>query len=77
MEYLLTSITVQDNEGSSPGKSCIKVITPRNPADRGAQLSLMFPFNIDEFFAELKKRGVVVSIFCCGFDYSVNACVIR
>ncbi|CAB3992969.1 Kynureninase [Paramuricea clavata] len=60
MEYLLTSITDQDNEGSSPGKSCIKVITPSNPADRGAQLSLMFPFNIDEFFAELQKRGVVV-----------------
>ena len=62
MEYLLTSITDQDNECSSPGKSCIKVITPSNPADRGAQLSLMFPWNIHEFFAELQKRGVVVSI---------------
>ena len=62
MEYLLTSITDADDKGSSPGMSCIKVITPRNPAERGAQLSLMFKENIEELFKELEKRGVVVSI---------------
>ena len=62
MEYLLCSISDQNNEGSSPRESCMKVITPRNPAARGAQLSLMFPFNINDFFVELQKRGVIVSL---------------
>ena len=68
MEYLLCSISDQNNEGSSPRESCMKVITPRNPAARGAQLSLIFPFNINDFFVELQKRGVIVSlnIICNG-----------
>ena len=70
MEYLFCSITDEDNKGSSSEESCIKVITPRNPADRGAQLSLMFPSDIDKCFAELSKRGVIVS-------NSVNARVAR
>ena len=39
----------------------IDLLTPRDPAQRGAQLSLCFNVSIDKIFEELEKRGVVVS----------------
>ena len=62
MEYLLCSITDKNSEGSSVGEFSMKVITPRNPTARGAQLSLMFKNNVNDFFVELQKRGVIVSL---------------
>jgi len=37
----------------------IDLLTPRDPAQRGAQLSLCFNVSIDKIFEELEKRGVV------------------
>ena len=39
----------------------VDIITPSDPAQRGAQLSLSFSVPILHVFKELTKRGVVVS----------------
>ena len=38
-----------------------RVITPSDPDQRGAQLSVFFGVDIAKVFKELTKRGVVVS----------------
>ena len=39
----------------------VDIITPSDPAQRGAQLSLSFSVPVLHVFKELTKRGVVVS----------------
>ena len=39
----------------------VEILTPSDPDQRGAQLSLSFSINITQVFYELEKRGVVVS----------------
>ena len=39
----------------------VEVITPKNPDERGAQLSLSFSVDTRDMYAQLKKKGVVVS----------------
>ena len=39
----------------------VDIITPSDPAQRGAQLSLSFSIPVLHVFEELTKRGVVVS----------------
>ena len=43
------------------GSEC-SVITPRDPLQRGAQLSVKFNTNPQEVHAKLKANGVVVSL---------------
>ena len=50
-----------DAENQS-GPVTVEILTPSDPSQRGAQLSLSFSVNIMEVFEELRKRGVVVSI---------------
>ena len=38
----------------------VEILTPSDPDQRGAQLSLSFSINITQVFVELMKRGVVV-----------------
>ena len=38
----------------------VKIITPADPEERGAQLSVMFSVPVDKVFTELTKRGVAV-----------------
>ena len=40
---------------------CIEYLTPKNPTERGSQLSIRFSKNVGVVFEELEKRGVVVS----------------
>ena len=64
MEYLLNKVPGLDNIGineDNSSKPLMTMITPCNPEERGAQLSLSFSFNVTEFYVELQKRGVVVS----------------
>lgn len=38
----------------------LKIITPRDPAQRGCQLSLRFNSDVQTIFDELIKRGIAV-----------------
>jgi kynureninase len=38
----------------------VKIITPKNPKQRGSQLSLQFNLDIKETHAKLKHQGIVV-----------------
>lgn len=42
----------------------VEIVTPSDPTQRGAQLSLSFSVPIIHVFEELCKRGVVVSYIC-------------
>jgi kynureninase len=37
-------------------------LTPTDPEQRGAQVSIMFSISVEKVHDELEKRGVVVSI---------------
>ena len=51
----------------------IDILTPSDPAQRGAQLSLAFNINVGQVFQELEKRGVVVSTeVACALQYRVG-----
>ena len=51
----------------------IDILTPSDPAQRGAQLSLAFNINVGQVFQELEKRGVVVSTEAArDFQYRVG-----
>lgn len=41
------------------GKSIIKIITPKNPQERGCQLSLVFAENGKKIHQEMTKKGIV------------------
>ena len=43
----------------------IEILTPSDPKQRGAQLSLAFNINLSKVFDELAKRGVMVSCLHC------------
>ena len=61
-QYLLTGYLeyLMDHLESDDGKKLIDIITPRDPRQRGTQLSVMFPFSVKEIHDKLEKRGVVV-----------------
>jgi kynureninase len=40
----------------------IEYLTPKNPSERGSQLSIRFSKNVALVFEELEKHGVVVRI---------------
>ncbi|KAK3583179.1 hypothetical protein CHS0354_025698 [Potamilus streckersoni] len=46
-------------DGDNNSHVCVKILTPTDPNQRGAQLSLSFSVNITRVFAELQKRGVM------------------
>lgn len=54
LEYLLDEIN------DSAGGNLIDIITPRDPARRGSQLSLIFSISLEDIHSRLEKRGVVV-----------------
>lgn len=64
LEHLLKHYYSEDK--SAPKKPHVRIITPRNPAERGCQLSLSFSVPIRAVFQELERRGVVVSGFLIG-----------
>ena len=39
----------------------VQIITPRDPRQRGTQLSVMFPVPLKDIHQQLEKRGVVVN----------------
>jgi kynureninase len=41
----------------------VALLTPSDPEQRGAQLSVRFSKHVLEVFEQLEKRGVVVSLF--------------
>jgi len=50
--------------GNSDIMPSVEIITPSDPEQRGAQLSLVFSVPLTAVQEELQKRGVVVSIEC-------------
>ena len=67
-QYLLTGyleLLLNENLTNNNGKNQVSpavIITPRDPSQRGCQLSLEFSFNLEKVHGELEKRGVVVRI---------------
>ena len=61
------NISTNENQSNSNGNIDqsegvhVEILTPSDPDQRGAQLSLSFSINITQVFYELEKRGVVVS----------------
>ena len=63
LEKLLLTRYPVPGEGEETGsRPYVRIITPANTEERGAQLSVMFSVPIIKVYKELKKRGVVVSI---------------
>lgn len=58
-----------DQDGEDWKHVHVDIISPSNPSQRGAQLSLSFSVPICHVFEELAKRGVVVSHL---YDQSVS-----
>jgi kynureninase len=56
LEYLMDHLDCTETEG----QKFVEIITPRDPRQRGTQLSVMFPFSVKEIHEKLEKRGVVV-----------------
>ncbi|XP_076871823.1 kynureninase [Brachyhypopomus gauderio] len=56
LEYLLLHYYSQNR--SDPTRPVVRIITPRDPAQRGCQLSLSFSTPVRAVFKELEKRGV-------------------
>ena len=48
------------NEDSN-GKDLIEIITPRDPQQRGTQLSIIFSISLKDVHEKLEKLGVVVN----------------
>lgn len=51
----------------------LDILTPTNPDERGAQLSIRFAQNVRKVHSELEKRGIVVSVF---INFSLNSLVL-
>lgn len=79
LEYLIRHYYSEDC--AQPDKPHVRIITPRQPEQRGCQLSLSFSINIRAVFQELEKRGVAVSVLAsAGLETAdsrtnVRACV--
>ncbi|KAI7704586.1 Kynureninase [Hortaea werneckii] len=59
LEDLLNSLAKEQE--TSAGGACFSIMTPRNPAERGAQLSvLLVPGILDAVMHHLEKAGIVV-----------------
>lgn len=58
IDYYLAKI-----EGRERRVTC-EIITPRDPNQRGCQLSLKFSCDISKIYQQLAKRGVAVSSLC-------------
>ena len=56
--YKFNCLSLDDHVTDTPQ---VKIMTPADPEERGAQLSIKFSVPIDRVFTELTKRGVVVS----------------
>ena len=51
--------------GSDSGSPItLEILTPSDPKDRGAQLSLSFSRDLRDIYKEIKLKGVVVSLSC-------------
>lgn len=57
------SIIEEDKVNSTSAAQYFQIITPKNPCERGAQLSIMFPYDTQQIFLELKRRGVMVRTY--------------
>jgi kynureninase len=51
-----------DGRTNSANQSYGEIITPRDPEERGCQLSVKFSIPVDKVFAELTRQGVAVRI---------------
>lgn len=60
LEYLLDYYLGQKSPHRRT-EAFVEIVTPRDPNQRGCQLSLKFSVNIHQVFVELEKRGIVVS----------------
>lgn len=56
LEYLMDHLEPAD----TGEHKFVEIITPRDPGQRGTQLSIMFPFSVKDIHDKLEKRGVVV-----------------
>lgn len=60
LEYLIGHYYSED--AAWPDRPHVRIITPRDPEQRGCQLSLSFSIGIRTVVQELEKRGVAVSV---------------
>lgn len=58
LEYLLQKHLGKD-ENQNP---LIEIITPKNPNQRGSQLSVIFSVSLETVQKELDERGIVVGV---------------
>ena len=66
LEFLLEKHLAMD-ENQNP---LIEIITPRNPNQRGSQLSIIFSVSLEKVQKELDERGIVVGIACGSLNRS-------
>lgn len=60
LEFLIENLL---NSNKINNSVSAKIITPRDPEQRGCQLSLRFNCDIHAIFSELVKRGIAVCFF--------------
>lgn len=58
LEYLLIKHLSEDENKNK----LIEIITPRNPNQRGSQLSIIFSISLEKVQKELDERGIVVGL---------------
>jgi len=66
LEYRLNAEFPKPSEGAAmkgDQKVYVDILTPQDPEQRGAQLSVQLSLAIAKIFIELKKRGVGVNRF--------------
>ena len=61
MKYADCTSMIHLFAGARSASAHARIITPSNPDERGAQLSIMFSVPINKVFKEITKRGVAVS----------------
>ena len=59
-QYLLTGYLEYLIDRLAPSSDLIKIITPRDPRQRGAQLSIIFSISLHDVHNQLEKKGAVV-----------------
>lgn len=57
LEFLIDHLVSVNGNGTR----AVEMITPRDPRQRGTQISVIFPFPLKEIHQRLEMRGVVVS----------------
>lgn len=58
LEHLMDHLALSD----AGEDKFVEIITPRDPRQRGTQLSVMFPFSVKDIHERLEKRGVVCDV---------------